>query len=316
MTDLPAWLLSILATFLPGFTASNQPAYNGYVEAEFIYVAPSTTRRITRMAVDEGQTVTQDQFLFEMDTTRETASLRAAIARKDAAEANLHNLQTGGRVQEIRVVKASLEKALSDQALARTNLARSQSLFESQIVTTARVDSDRAALERANAQVSQLRAQLEVAELPARDEQLVAAQATLEAANAQIDLAQSALSDLTVTAPVAGLIESLYFDAGEVAGAGTPVLALLPPSELKVIFYIPEPERMNFAPGQTLNLTCDGCAANTTATITRMSSDPQFTPPIIYSRDERTRLVFRANATLNGDVGLLPGQPVTLTRPK
>jgi HlyD family secretion protein len=82
-----------------------------------------------------------------------------------------------------------------------------------------------------------------------------------------------------------------------------------------VLFFIPQPERAGFAPGDVLALSCDGCPAGLEATVSRLASDPQFTPPIIYSREERQRLVFRAEAEVAGDAGLLPGQPVTLMRP-
>ncbi|MCI2400560.1 HlyD family efflux transporter periplasmic adaptor subunit [Aliiroseovarius subalbicans] len=315
MSDFLPWIMSLFAAVFPSLGEPPAPVYAGYVEAEYVHVAPTLTRRITDMAVAEGDLVAAGDLLYALDATREAAALRAAVARQAAAEANLHNLETGSRAAEIQVIDASLQQALADQALARSNLARSQSLFDRDIVTTARVDADSTALERANAQVSQLRAQLEVAQLPARVEQVAAAQASLDAAAADADQARSTLDDLTVTAPASGLVDTTYFEPGEVASAGKPVLSILPPGALTVLFYIPEPERLDFAVGQTLALSCDGCDDGLTVRITRMASDPQYTPPVIYSRDERARLVFRAEARLESSTGLLPGQPVTLARP-
>ena len=315
MSDFTTWAAGILAALFPSFGGDGPPVYNGYVEGDYVHVAPLLTRQIVALDVAEGQVVAAGDVLFVLDDTRETATLRAAQARQAAAEANLHNLETGSRDEEIDVINAALEQALADQALARSTLTRSQSLFEREIVTTARVDTDSAALERANAAVAQLRAQLEVAQLPARDEQLAAARASLEAAAAETDQAASALDDLTVTAPVGGLIDALYYDAGEVAQAGRSVVSILPPGAITVLFYLPEAERMGFAVGQSLALTCDGCPPGLTVTVTRLDSTPQYTPPVIYSRDERARLVFRAEARLDQDAALLPGQPVTLERP-
>ena len=111
-------------------------------------------------------------------------------------------------------------------------------------------------------------------------------------------------------------IERLYFDAGEMSAAGTPVLSLLPAGALKVKFYLPEPARQGFALGDSVAVSCDGCPAGLTATLSYMASDPQFTPPVIYSRDERQRLSFLAEATLDPGTMLHPGQPVTLARPE
>lgn len=314
LETITAWFTAILTALLPGYGTDPTPVYNGYVEAEYVYVAPSVTGRLRNLTVNEGDTVVAGQFLFDMDATKQRAALRAANARVAQAQANLRNLETGSREAEIEVIRASLTEARAAQELAQSTLARTENLFEREIVTQARVDADRAALEQANAHVAQLEAQLEVAELPARDEQVIAAEATLKAARAEADLAAAQLDDLRVTAPLQGMIEKVYFEAGEVAAAGTPVISILPPDALTVLFYLPEPERPTFSIGEVLALSCDTCAEGITATITRMASDPQFTPPIIYSRDQRSRLVFRAEASLARGTGLLPGQPVTLER--
>lgn len=316
LDPLLAWFTALLAAILPGFGDDPTPAYSGYVEADYVYVAPSVTGRIRNLSVSEGDTIVAGQFLFDMDATKQRAALRAAVARIATAEANLHNLETGGREAEIEVIRASLAEARAQQALVRSNLERTENLFAREIVTQAKVDADRAALEKANAHVAQLKAQLDVAELPARDEQVVAAEATFDAARAEADLAAAQLDDLRVTAPVAGRIETVYFRAGEVAAAGTPIVAILPPGDLRVLFFLPEAERAGFAIGDWLALDCDGCDDDTGATIIRMASDPQYTPPMIYSREERARLVFRAEAKITGGTRLLPGQPVALRRPE
>lgn len=315
-TWLGAVTAAVLAAIIPGYGIDPTPVYSGYIEADYVYVAPSVTGRIRTLAAAEGGTVHADQFLFDMDATKQEAALRAAEARVETARANLRNLETGSREAEIEVIRASLEQAKAQQELAQSTLARTENLFSREIVTQAKVDADRAALEQANAHVAQLQAQLEVAVLPARSEQVLAARKTLEAAQADADLARSQLDDLTVVAPVAGRVETVYFKAGEVAAAGSPVLSILPPDELKVLFFLPEDQRPAFAPGDTLDMDCDGCTAPVEVTISKMASDPQYTPPIIYSRTERTRLVFRAEARVPPGTGLLPGQPVSLRRPQ
>ncbi|OIP83984.1 MAG: secretion protein HlyD [Rhodobacterales bacterium CG2_30_65_12] len=314
METLIAWITALLTALLPGFGDDPTPVYNGYVEADFVHVAASVTGRLRNLGVSEGDRIVAGQFLFDMDATKQRAALRAANARMAQAEANLRNLETGSRDAEIAVIRAALAEARAARDLAETTLTRTETLFARELVTPAKVDADRAALGQANAHVAQLEAQLDVADLPARGEQVIAAEATLAAARAEADLAAAQLDDLSVTAPGRGTIDKVYFKAGEVAAAGTPVISILPPDALKVLFYLPEAERVDFAVGQVLALSCDGCAPGLTAKITRMAADPQYTPPIIYSRDERARLVFRAEARLAPGTGLLPGQPVTLER--
>jgi HlyD family secretion protein len=308
-------ILAALAGIVPGWGEAALPVYNGYVEADFVYVAAAAPGRLTEIAAVEGQEVRQGQVLFRLDDLAQKAALRGTEAHVAEAEAQLDNLKTGSRDAEIAVVRASLDRALAQQALAQKTLDRSQSLLDRGLVPVAQADEDRAALQARDAEVAELQAQLTVAELPARDAELAAARAAVSAASAEADRARSDLDDRVVTAPVACLVERVYFDAGEIAAAGTPVVSIPPPRKRKVLFFVPEPERAGFAVGDVLTLSCDGCAADLNVSATRLASDPQFTPPIIYSREERQRLVFRAEAELASGANLLPGQPVSLRRP-
>lgn len=312
MSAVKDFLFGLLALIVPGFGAPTGPVYNGYVEADYLYVAPSGAGRIVSIEAAEGDKVTAGQLLLTLEETAQAEALRSAEAGVAVARAELDNLQTGSREAEIEVIRASIHKAYADQTLAQTTLDRSAALLARGLVPPAQVDTDRANLARAEAQIEQLQAQLRVAELPARDAQRLAAEASLDMAIAQAAIAKSNLDDRTIEAPVAGIVDRVYFDAGEVAATGAPILSIFPPDRLKAIFFIPEPERAGVRIGDRLSVTCDGCDDGMTARITYMASDPQYTPPIIYSRDERARLVFRAEALLEHADGLLPGQPVTL----
>ncbi|HET8729135.1 MAG TPA: HlyD family efflux transporter periplasmic adaptor subunit [Alphaproteobacteria bacterium] len=314
MNGVLAWLAGLVAIVVPGFGATPAPSWNGYVEADYVYVSPVSGGTIASIPVREGQTVAAGGLLFTLEETQQVAALRGAEARVAAAKANLDNLMTGSRSAEIDVLRAALQKAVSDLGLAQTTASRTQDLFARGVATKAQLDQASAALKAAEAAVEQDRAQLKVAELPARDAQQAAAEANLGAAQADADAARAALADRTVAAPVAGRIERVYFDLGEMAAAGTPVVAILPADALKVKFYLPEADRDSFRLGDPVAVTCDGCPAGLTAQLSWFASDPEFTPPVIYSRDERQRLTFLAEATLSPGSALHPGQPVTVER--
>ena len=313
MSSLPDWLIALISIVIPGFGSPDVSAYNGYVEADYVYVAPSAVGRIVQMGVDEGEMVEAGDVLFRIDASHQKAALRAATAQVAVAQANLDNLSTGSRTAEIDVIRATLDQARADQRLAQSTLDRSEQLLASGSVSKARVDADQTMVLSANARVAQLEAQLQVAELPARDAQRIAAEASHEAALAQLDDARSALADREVIAPVGGLIDRVFYEEGEVVGAAAPVMSILPPDALKALFFVPEAHRASVQPGEVFDVTCNGCAANLTARVTRLATTPQFTPPIIYSREERARLVFRAEAVLENADGVLPGQPLTLS---
>jgi HlyD family secretion protein len=306
-----AWVMGLLA-IIPGLGPAPAPGWNGYVEEDYVYASAPTPGTIASIAVREGERVAVGQVLFVLDQGQQRSQFEAAQSRADAAEATLQNLQTGSRQDEIDVIRASLDKAKSDLTLAATNLARTQDLFDRGLTPISQLDASKATAKAAQAAVDQLQAQLKVAQLPARDAQQVAAEASLKAAQADAQTARAALDDRTVKAPEAGRIERLFFKPGEVAAAGVPVLSMSGAGALKIKFYVNEADRGKFALGQEVAVSCDGCAAGLTARIDYFASDPEFTPPIIYSRDERSRLVFLTEAVMDDKNGILPGQPVTI----
>ncbi|MDB5560796.1 MAG: HlyD [Hyphomicrobiales bacterium] len=314
MSAIWAFLTGLVALVIPGFGAPAQPIYTGYVEADYVYVAPAAAGTIASIPVKEAQAVHKGDVLFTLSAEQQQALLRAAQAQVAAAKADAENLSTGGRTEELDVARASLKKAEADLALAQTNADRTAKLYAQGFAPQSRLDQDNATLASARAQANQLQAQLAVTELPARNAQQAAAEASLAAAQAQADKAAADLADRTVVAPTDGRIERVYYSAGEMAALGTPVVSLLPDAALKVKFYINEANRTAFKLGDTVGVTCDGCAPGLKATLSFLASDPQTTPPIIYSRDERSRLVFLAEARLAATGGVLPGQPVTVSQ--
>jgi HlyD family secretion protein len=313
MNELFAWVMSLVSA-LPLVGHAGPPAWNGYVEEDYVYAAASSAGTIEAIKVREGQLVRTGDVLFVLEKSQQQAQYDAAKARADAAGATLANLRTGSRQEEIDVTRASLAKAEADLRLAQQNLARSEDLFDKGLAPQAKLDQDKANVQAARAAVEQLQAQLKVQELPARDAQQIAAEANYAAARAEADAAKVALDNRTVTAPEDGRIERIFFRAGEVAGAGSPVVSLAGADAMKVLFYVNEADRQLFALGDEVSVTCDGCPSGLTASVSHFASDPQFTPPIIYSRDERSRLVFETEAVLADRNGIRPGQPVSIGR--
>ena len=311
MNEFFAGVLAAIMSILPG-GAAEDAGYAGYLEADYVYAAPVSAGRITGIAVAEGQAIGAGDLLFTLESGQQQALLDAAQARMEAARATLENLETGSRTEEIDVIRANLSKAQADLALAQSNLVRSEKLLAAGTVASVRVEQDRAALASAQAQVAQLTAQVNVAELPARDAQQVAAEANLAAAEADAGRAALDLADRETRAPVGGTVDRLFYATGEIAMAGAPVVAILPEVALKATIFVPEAERAVLAVGQSVSVSCDGCETMT-ATVTRLASEPQTTPPVIYSREERGRLVYLVEARLDASGTLRPGQPVTVT---
>ncbi len=316
MTRLYETLWAGLLAMLPGSDLDLPPVFPGYVEGEYVYVAPESSGRITGISVLEGDQVQVGEILFALDDRLETEAVNAAIARVDAAQAALENLRTGARPDELAVTNAALAQALSSLDLAGKTLERSKSLLARNNISSAQVDIDRAQMTGAQGAVDQLRAELVVQQMPAREGEIALAKANLAAAKSDARRLEIVVQQRTTFAPVNGRIEKLFFVPGELASPATPVLSILPEQGRIVRFYVPQGQRASLTTGMTLPVTCDGCPTDLTAIFTWIATDPEFTPPIIFSREERGRLVYLAEARLPLDSTLSPGQPVTIELPK
>jgi HlyD family secretion protein len=118
------------------------------------------------------------------------------------------------------------------------------------------------------------------------------------------------LDQRTVRAPADALVEDTVRKAGEWVGAGGIVISLLPAENIKVRFFVPEPELSAIRRGQRLALRCDGCPQDMTATVRYVAPQAEFTPPVIYSVGSREKLVFMVEAWPDAGTQLHPGQPV------
>jgi HlyD family secretion protein len=138
------------------------------------------------------------------------------------------------------------------------------------------------------------------------------AEATLRTANARLNSSQTRLARRKLASPVSGAVQQIYYRPGEMVPAGRPVLSILPPGNIKVRFFIGEPLLATIALGDTVEVTCDGCAKPITARVSFIARSAEYTPPVIYSLEERNKLVFMIEARTDTPEGLRVGQPVSV----
>ncbi len=314
MDSVIGFFSGILAIF--GFGEVGPTTYTGYVEGDYVYVAATSAGQIDEILVAPNDTVAAGDMLFTQDRAQAEAAVAAALSQVKVAEAALDNLLTGARDEEIAVVQAQLDQAQANLSLIEQEYNRNSKLVADGIASQTILETTLANLASAEAQVRQLEAQITSMTLPARPAQRAQAEASLAAAQAQLESAKASLDDRTIMAPVAGRIEQLFYDPGEVLQTGIPVLSILPENARKIYFYVPESDRASFQVGDQLTMECTGCPTGTMVTVSFIDAQPQFTPPIIYSRDERARLVYRAEGHPTQPLSLFPGQPVTLGWPE
>jgi HlyD family secretion protein len=223
------------------------PSFQGWVEAELIFVGPDETGRIQTLAVRQGDRVEQGAPLFTLDDDLQLAD----VAMQQAAVKNAQ--QAYERAQQLARTQAGTQKTLDD------------------------------------------------------------AEAALRTAQARLNSAQTRLARRKVLSPVAGTVQQIYYWGGELVPAGKPIVAILPPSNLKVRFFVNEAALPTLKLGDAVSVTCDGCDSGITATISFIARASEFTPPVIYSTEERSKLVFLIEARPQQPERLRVGQPVSVT---
>jgi HlyD family secretion protein len=239
------WVYLLLAVMAAG--CSEPPkTYQGWVEANLIFVAPDETGRLEALSVQEGEQVEAGAPLFTLEDDLYTAEVRLNQAQVENAQ------QAFDRARMLLKNQAGTQKAYDD------------------------------------------------------------AEAALRTARARLNTAQTRLDRRKVASPVTGTVQQVYFRSGEMVTAGRPVLSILPPGNLKLRFFVPEAVLPRISYGETVSVHCDGCVDGITARVNFISRSSEYTPPVIYSLEERAKLVFLIEALPNDPSKLRVGQPVDI----
>lgn len=238
-------LAAVLAA-LAGCGDSKNPGYQGWIEADLIFVSPDEQGRVVKLNVREGDHVEVGAPLYAVDDDLQQADLNQSNA-------------TLANAQQAYDRAASLSKTGSG--------------------TQANFDS---------------------------------ALANLRVAEARVHTSQTKLARRRMNAPIAGTIQQIYFREGETVPAQRPVISILPPGNMKVRFFVAEPELPRLKVGEDVRVTCDGCTGDLTAKIYFIATMAEYTPPVIYSLDERSKLVYLIQARPNKPNSLRVGQPVSI----
>jgi HlyD family secretion protein len=297
---------------LAACTNDEPRSYQGYAEGEYVRVAAPFSGALETLAVTRGAQVRAGDPLFTLEQENEAAARREAQERLKNAEAQLADLRKGKRPTEIETVQAQLAQAEAAAQFSRTQLRRAEELVAQNFVSRDRVDEARATHDRDTQRVAELKAQLATARLAARPDEIKAAEHNVEAAKAALAQADWKLEQKSVKATVAGLVQDTFYVRGEWVNANQPVVSLLPPQNVKARFFVAERELGALKIGQQLTLSCDGCRTPIPAVVSFISPQAEYTPPVIYSQQERKKLVFLIEARLTPEDAekLHPGQPL------
>jgi HlyD family secretion protein len=286
----------------------------GYVEGEYVELAPVTAAELVEVAVRMGDRVTTGRLVARQERTDAEIALAEAKAARDQAAAELANLQEGSRPEEIRVTEAALEAARVRLREAERQADRQIALAERGVVAEAGLDTAIANRDTARTEVAELEARLAVDRLPARAHVVAAAESSLEGAEAAVRAAAWTLDQRDLASPVDGEVADVFRRTGEIAGPTSPVVSILPDGAWKLVVFVGEEDFAALRPGSRLAVRCDGCPPDLAAEVAYVSDEPEFTPPVIYSVETRQKLVYRVEARPPAGSHILrPGQIVDVS---
>jgi len=285
--------------------------FHGWAEADETRVAPLSTGILTRLTVERGQTVDAGMLLFAQDCDAEQAARDEARAKLAQAEAQLANLEAGGRADEVDAAMAQVREAKAALELARADLQRTEQLAKDGAATPQRLDLSQSTADQAAARLRSAEARLRTLKIPVgRLQEIQAQRAAADMARATLANAEWKLGQRSAEAPDSGRVLDTYYRVGEMVPAGAAVLSLLPDGALRVRFFVPESQLPSVQIGAPVRVSCDGCSAPLDAQVSFVSPKPEYTPPVVYAGDARSKLVFLVEARSRALQGLHPGQPL------
>jgi HlyD family secretion protein len=304
--------LATAAMLLAGCSGGSSGAFQGYIEGEYVYVAAPLGGTLTNLAVARGDSVKTGQLLFALERGSEADAVRQAEKNLAQAQAQLDDLAKGKRPTEIASLEAQLDRAKADLKLAGDDLARREKLGGADVISKEELDQARAQRDADQAQVDQLAADLATSKLGGREDVVRAAQAAVESQQAALDKAKWSFDQKQQFAPTNAVVQDTLYRQGEWVAAGNPVVALLPPANVKVRFFVPETALAKIKTGANVSVAFDGAAHPYSATINYISTQNEFTPPVLYNRENRSKLVYMIEAKFSPEdaANLRPGQPV------
>jgi HlyD family secretion protein len=289
--------------------------YQGYIEGKFVYVASPQSGRLDQVNVARGDTVAAGRPLFALDDEPEASEMRTAEQVLRSSESRLNDLETGKRPAEVDVTRAELAQAVAEKKQADEILASAEAQFKAGGIAQTELISAQGTAETSAAKVKELEADLAVDALPAREQQIKAQENQVAADRASLSDAEWHLKQKQIVSPRNGLVFDTLYRQGEWVAAGNPVVQLLPPENLEIRFFVPETVVGGLRVGGNVRVARDGCASDVAARISFVSPQSEYTPPVIYSNENRSKLVYMviANPPAQTAATLHPGQPVEVT---
>ncbi len=316
MKKIIALAISTLFILLVGFFILFKPSKNmlqGYIEGDYVYVASTQTGRLIELHTTEGKVIKKGDNLFDLDATLELRQIKEAEEQVEITKHQLENIKTGKRPAEIKGLEAAVEQIKADIMYAKDEFDRAEKLIKTKSISVSQHQRFRSDYYRLKARLTQLQQELEVGKLPARIEEIRAAEDEIQRTEARLSQIQWVKDEKSIKSTIEGMVTKIVYRVGDMVPATNPVIQMLPPTAIKIRFFVPETMLGSLKLEQKIEAECDGCPAAIQAKISFISPTAEYTPPVLYTREWRGKLVFLVEARpITSNYDLHPGQPVDI----
>jgi HlyD family secretion protein len=290
--------------------SSDKNTFQGYVDSQLAYIASPYSGILKTLKVNKGQWVKKNQLLFILDPDPQALVVKQAQADLEQAAHTLKDLENPKRPQEIDAIKAQIAQTEAALELAKIRVARRQKLFERQAGDKESVDLALADVKEQTQLKQQYEANLRLALLGSREEQIRAQQQQIAALTSKLAEAKWDLAQKTVYASNEGYVFDTYHIPGEFVPNQQSVLSILAQEDIYINFFIPVELLSKIHLKQKVRIECDGCDFTAEASIGYISPQAEYLPPLVYSRENNSKLVFRVEVYLKNTELFRVGQPV------
>jgi HlyD family secretion protein len=308
-------LACVFITLIAGCDWQGSKQVQGYVEGENIYLASPYSGQLEELWVDKGQHVKKGQLLFKLNSSPQSIHVLSVEGNLEQAVNKLNDLEKPRRLPEIKAIEAQIEQSNAQIHLAQIRVDRLQKLYTRQATDKDSVDAAVAHLKQQQQLKQQYESNLALAKLGSREDEIRAQKAQVNSISAQLSQAKWELAQKTVFAPEEGVIFDTYYSVGEFVPSERAVASLLTPKHIRIEFFVPLAYLPKLKLGQKITFDCAGCRNPNHAKVTYISPDAEYLPPLVYSRENASKLVFRIKASIVNASSFAPGLPVEVNLP-
>ena len=313
---IKCFVISLLSFFfLNGCDRNTPQIYQGYVEGEFVNISSSQSGTLNQLFIKRGDQVAKGSNLFALESESEILALKEVSSELFASQATLKDYKKGARPQELSVIEAQLSQTLANAQNAATQLNRNTQLYHANALSKEDFDTSTALAKSSAAKVKELQESLSVAKLAKRSDQIAAQENRIQQLKSAVAQAQWKMDEKSLKSHDNALVFDTLYREGEFVPMGGVVVRLLPPKNIKIRFFVPQKITERLHIGQNITIVSRSDGKNLSAHVTYISTEAEYTPPIIYSNETKEKLIYMIEAypDITDAPQLHPGQPVEVS---